>query len=409
MNRYITSDSIFPVSAPPIKNGIVFFEEDGTIIEIIDPTKQQLGQDFQTAIEHHSGIICPGFINTHCHLELSWMKRMIPENLGMAGFIKELIAARSKFNLEEALTAIEKAEEEMINNGIAAVGDISNNDLSFAQKSKERIRYHTFLEIFDLNPAKAEQVFNAAKELAALYPKVSIVPHAPYSVSGNLFKLIGEYAVQTHSLISYHNQESRAESELFINKSGTLFDYFSGLGINLDYIKKTGLNSLRSTLPWFSRNNKTLLVHNTFSDKEDIKYALDYFKDQGQRAGENLFFCFCPNANLYIENRLPHFQLFIEAGAQCTIGTDSLASNHSLSILDELKVITHNNPKIPLQTLLTWATLNGAKFLGFDKELGSIEKGKKPGLNLICGTNPKYGMNPDTVSISKECMVKKIA
>jgi len=261
-----------------------------------------------------------------------------------------------------------------------------------------------------LDPAKAEEVFNSAKNLQFLdKKKISIVPHAPYSVSGNLFKLIGQYASQTNSLISYHNQESQAESELFISKSGTLFDFFSSMGINPDYINKTGLNSLRSTLPRFSKKNKTLLVHNTFSDKEDIKYAMDYFTESSQNAGENPFFCFCPNANLYIENQLPEFNLFLNTSAQCTIGTDSLASNHSLSILDELKVISNSNPKIPLQTLLNWACLNGAKFLGFDKELGSIEKGKKPGLNLISDTNLNSNLDQEMLSLANDCLVKKIA
>lgn len=430
MNRYITADYIFPVATPPIKNGIVVINPEKIIIEVLDPILKPLGKDFHSKIEQYSGIICPGFINAHCHLELSWMKGILPEKQGMAGFIKGLIAARSTYNQERALNAIEKAEQEMINNGIVAVGDISNNEITFAQKSKVNIKYHTFLEVFDLNPSKAKRVFNAAQELLALYPmlgnqhkenlqhqggqqngnsdQISIVPHAPYSVSENLFKLIIKHGVQNNSLISYHNQESQAESELFISKSGPLYDYFTTLGINLDYIKKTGQNSLHSTLPSFSKTNKTLLVHNTFSNKEDILFALDYFNAPGQTAMSNLFFCFCPNTNLYIENQLPDFQLFIDAGAQCTIGTDSLASNHTLSILDELKTITRNNPQIPLQTLLTWATLNGAKFLGFDKELGSIEKGKRPGLNLINGAHLISGIELEMLNLTIESAVNKL-
>jgi cytosine/adenosine deaminase-related metal-dependent hydrolase len=103
---------------------------------------------------------------------------------------------------------------------------------------------------------------------------------------------------------------------------------------------------------------------------------------------------------LYIENKLPDYNLFIQEKARVTIGTDSLASNWSLSVLDELKTITKHFPEIPLQTLLTWATKNGADFLGFN-QLGTIEKGKKPGLNLL--------KNVDRLKIARETEVVKLA
>jgi cytosine/adenosine deaminase-related metal-dependent hydrolase len=152
------------------------------------------------------------------------------------------------------------------------------------------------------------------------------------------------------------------------------------MGINLNYLPIAGQNSMKSTLNKLPKTN-VMLVHNTYSEKEDIEWAMEQFNLPGPKA--NLFFCFCPNANLYIENKLPDFNLFAQAGARCCVGTDSLASNHRLSVLDELKVISKAAPQISFQTLLTWASLNGAEFLGFESKLGSIEKGKKPGLNLI--------------------------
>ncbi len=113
-------------------------------------------------------------------------------------------------------------------------------------------------------------------------------------------------------------------------------------------------------------------MHNTFTSKEDIEWARNYSDD--------IYWCFCPGANLYIEGELPNFQLFIDE--KCTIGTDSLASNRELSIIEELKLISKQNSDISLEILIKWATFNGAIFLNFD-ELGSIETGKTPGLNLI--------------------------
>jgi len=394
MLKGITADYIFPVTSNPIKNGIVVIDDTGKIIDVLPPQQHNLSFKLET----HKGIICPGFINTHCHLELSHLKGIIQEKQGMAAFIKHIISSRSSFSDQQIFSAIANAEQEMINNGIVAVGDISNNDSSFAQKLKGNLKYHTFFEVFGNDPSQADKIFEKVIQLqielesagskSFIYKShTSITPHAPYSVSSDLFKLIKAHAEQTNSLISYHNQESEAESELFINGSGAIAKLFKEMGMNTTFIPATGLNSLRSTLINFLNSNKTLLVHNTYTSKDDIAWTMNYFNG----STSNLFFCFCPNANLYIENVLPNYQAFIDAKATCTIGTDSLASNHSLSVLDELKVINKHSPEIPLQTLLTWATLNGARFLNFDNELGSIEKNKRPGLNSI--------MNMDLINL----------
>jgi cytosine/adenosine deaminase-related metal-dependent hydrolase len=115
-------------------------------------------------------------------------------------------------------------------------------------------------------------------------------------------------------------------------------------------------------------------VHNTFTSKEDLIYA--------NSVQQELYWCLCPNANLYIEGKLPEIGLFLQSEAVITLGTDSLASNHQLSILDEMKVLQEKE-SVPLEKLLRWATLNGARFLGVDHQFGSFENGKQPGINLI--------------------------
>ncbi|MCC6690604.1 MAG: amidohydrolase family protein [Bacteroidia bacterium] len=414
MLRYFSADYIFPISSPPIKNGFVAIDNNGVIAETGEVNTHTAPLLSQT----YKGIICPGFINTHCHLELSHMKGIIPEKIGMAGFIKNMIARRPNYSSEKITKAIVEAEKEMIENGIVAVGDISNDDSTFLQKSKGNLKYHTFFEVFDINPNKADEVIEKATRLrnqlnaTVSNSQSSIVPHASYTVSPRLFELIRTNAEINNSIISYHNQESLAESELFSSNNGNIAKLFAELKIELRHISKTNLNSLRSTLHYFSPVNKTLLVHNTFSTIEDILFAENYFKvgdfnlkqikSSTEKNGTKLFWCFCPNANMYIENKLPDYNLFINAGAQCTIGTDSLASNHSLSVLEELKTITMYVPHLPLQTLLTWATLNGARALGFSSELGSLEKGKRPGLNLITD----YDLR--TLSLRTKSKVKKL-
>jgi cytosine/adenosine deaminase-related metal-dependent hydrolase len=217
-------------------------------------------------------------------------------------------------------------------------------------------------------------------------------------MSKELLIHINEHAAKNKSTISIHNQESKGEDDLFLSKSGDLFNLFKELGFDLSSFHPTGLNALRSTFPFLTRAAKILLVHNTFTSAEDIYWAEELLRKMSGGKSQ-LYWCTCPNANLYIENKLPNYHHFLETDSKVTIGTDSLASNWSLSILDELKTINNYYASIPLQTLLTWATKNGADFLGIN-ELGTIEKGKKPGLNLL--------KNVNDLKISEKTQVQKI-
>ena len=101
------------------------------------------------------------------------------------------------------------------------------------------------------------------------------------------------------------------------------------------------------------------------------------------RPSSFIYWCLCPNSNLYIEDKLPPLNLLIEKDCRIVIGTDSLASNKSISILEEIKTLQFSFPGLSLEELIKWATLNGAKALGEESSYGTIEKGKKPGLLLL--------------------------
>jgi cytosine/adenosine deaminase-related metal-dependent hydrolase len=381
--RYLTADYIFPISQPPIKNGIVAVDDDGRIFGVHSP-KSDVGSFLDIGlrssdIQHFNGILCPGFVNTHCHLELSHMKDVIPEKTGLTGFIKHFIAARKTFSHEQINNGIAAAEKEMVENGIVAVGDICNVADTFKQKAKKNLKYYSFIEGFDFFPENTEvelnRVDNVIKELIRIdaLADYSAVPHAPYSVSEKYFQTFSK--ILSDKIISIHNQESADENLMFREKSGKIIEFFISLGMNFSNWKASGKNSLESYLTFLPKANNLLLVHNTFTNSDDIKFAEAY--------SNNIYWATCPNANLYIENKLPDYNIFIAAGAKMAIGTDSLASNYSLSILDELKTISSYFPELKLEMLLQWATLNGAKALNFQDELGSFEVGKNPGVLLI--------------------------
>ena len=369
MITYISASLIYPVSELPIKNGVIGVNADGSIHSILNQVQAQNIAN----VKHYDGVLVPGFVNTHCHLELSHLRGKIKEKIGLTAFIKSILAFRQQPD-EEVIAAMEKADDEMYANGIVAVGDISNMVISKNIKLHSKIYYHTFIEVFGFNrPSEPIITAGIALKKDFLPLKSSIVPHAPYSVSAALFKEIK--AVTTENDIqSIHNQETVAENELFETGTGKFADFFAELGIAQSDAHHSGKGSLQYHLPQLPKNVHTLLVHNSFSGKAD----LDFARTQHQK----LYWCLCPNANLYIENALPDVDLFKNEAVKITLGTDSLASNHQLSILAEMQTL-QNHKNISFEESLIWATLNGAEFLGIDKQYGSLSVGKKPGINLI--------------------------
>ena len=211
--------------------------------------------------------------------------------------------------------------------------------------------------------------------------KKSKVPHAPYSVSKKLFQHIiarnNEDDAYLPKTISIHNQETMAENELFLHKKGGFIDFYERIGFTTEAIPNIGQSAIHYALNFLNKADRNLFVHNTLSTKEDIARA------QQQLGADHTFWATCPNANLYIENSLPNYNNFIVNNSQVCIGTDSLTSNWQLNILEEMKTILKYQSYLSFETVLTWATLNGAKALGFEDVLGSIQVGKTPGLVLI--------------------------
>ena len=365
---------VHTVTGEVINNGVVTIDNQGVITGI----SSLKGKIPKNVVFFKGGHIVPGFINTHCHLELSHMKGLVDTGTGLISFISKVVTMRD-FPKGKIKAAITRAEKEMIRNGIVAVGDISNQVDTLAQKAKGNLRYYTFVELFDLLQGNVDEIMAQYQPVfeAIKLPKGhrrSYVPHAPYSVSDPLFSKIKTLNPQ-NATISIHNQELVAEDDFFLRKKGAFIDFYKGFGLSIKNFKKTGQKSIYKAMEYLNPKSRTLFVHNTLTQKEEIRAA--------QKWSKNVYWATCPNANLYIENSLPNYQAFIDEKAKMTIGTDSLTSNWKLSILEEMKTIAKYNSYISLETLLSWATINGARALGMQKELGSIEVGKAPGLNIL--------------------------
>ncbi|MEP7373594.1 MAG: amidohydrolase family protein [Chitinophagaceae bacterium] len=354
---------------------VLITTKDGVVEDIIPVS--EAGDDVQRL----NGILSPGFVNCHCHLELSHMKGYIAERTGLTKFVTQVIKDRH-FAETEILQKIEKAETEMLGGGIVAVGDICNNNLTIPQKTKRRILYHNFIEASGFLPQLAEQRFNRSldffNEYAKIYPTPassnSIVPHAPYSVSEELWEKVIHFP--GNQLMTIHNQETEGENELFLYKRGEFLDFYQAMGMDASFFHSSGKTSLQTYLSKFLPNQQLILVHNVHTSVEDLSYSRQIVNNR------RIYWCLCPNANLYIGGKLPEVDLFIQNELAIVLGTDSLASNHQLSIAAEMRAIRENFPSVKTEQLLGWATINGAKALQLDNILGSFEKGKKPGVVL---------------------------
>ena len=372
--RYITATQIFSGQTFLPTNTVIAISNEGLITDVISKEVIEANE-----IEHFEGIITAGFINAHCHLELSHLKNNINKHTGIVDFGLEVIKQRHQTPLEIQEERMQQADAAMYEAGIVAVGDISNTTQSIAVKKQSKICYHTFVELIGLNPARAHETFDKGREVLTHFIlkdlACSMAAHAPYSVSPQLISDITALCLQTNQPTSIHNQESQAENVFFKYKTGNYLNLYNTLNLPLDFFEPTGLSSLQSVLPFFEKEVTTQLVHNSFTDKEDIIKAKAYL--------QNPVWCLCPNANLYIEQVMPPLNLLMEQQCMLTIGTDSLASNSQLSIIEEINSILKYFPTIPLEALLQAATINGAQFLNLQNTLGSIEKNKTPGLNVL--------------------------
>jgi cytosine/adenosine deaminase-related metal-dependent hydrolase len=304
------------------------------------------------------------------------------EGKGLPRFLSEIISGRDQISEEEIIRAAFLADKEMTESGIIAVGDICNALHSIHAKRESKLLFHNFIEVFASRSSAAEKAYDDGIFLRNEFclqlntNRVSLAPHAPYSLSLELLKKINDCTYADEGLLTLHNQETSSEDSMFTDGSGELAGLMNTFIGNEKRRWPTGFSSLASTLVHLPRCNKILLVHNTYTQKKDVDWVKNY--------SDMVWWCLCPNANLFIENRLPDVTMLAqEVSDRITIGTDSYASNWSLSVLDEIKTLSERFPEIPLEELIRWASKNGAEFLGVSKTLGTIEKGKKPGLNHL--------------------------
>ena len=376
MSRRINARYIYTLEAEePILNGFVEFEEDGTILRTGVCEDGEVVEDVA---------VVPGFVNAHCHLELSHLHGKFRKGTGMAGFIDQINALRDWASDDVKTELVRKWMDKLWKDGVSAVADISNDASSFPVKQVSPIYTRTFLEVFGTEPQDCQGVMDSVMKLKQVAEEYGIdaapVPHSCYTMSPQLLTASAAAGLES-GYLSYHSQESQEEEDLLLTGTGAMAENRKRAGMSTPPV--TGESSLKYFIDRLAdakpapHGEHILLVHNVTLKQDDI--------DAAKKSMDNVFWAICPLSNIFIHNSLPPVRLMRENGLDICLGTDSLSSNDDLDMMAELVCLHENFPEVPMVELFRWACLNGARFLGKESVLGSIAPGKKPGLVIVRG------------------------
>ena len=376
MNR-IAAEYVFTLSGgDPIRNGFVEYDDNGTVTavgECPDPQKEN------TFVK---GALVPGFVNTHCHLELSYLWKSFRKGTGMAGFIDQINEMRDNKSLDEKLRDIRHWMDVMWERGVSAMADISNCSDTFAIKKESPMYTRTFLEVFGTEPEDCQSVMDGVMKLKAVADSFGLdaapTPHACYTMSPELVTAVSAEGLRS-GFLSFHSEETEEEEDMLKFGRGAMWDNRKAAGMSVPPV--TGKSSLLYFIDRLEKahpapfDEHILLVHEVCMDQEGI--------DAVKRVMRHPFVALCPQSNIFIHNSLPPVPLMRRNGLKITVGTDSLSSNDDLDMVRELYCLQSAFPEVGLGELLTWACLNGAEFLAKENEYGRIAVGMKPGLVAV--------------------------
>ena len=378
MKRY-AARYVYTLTSPfPLENAFVETDDDGVVL------RTGLCGEGEPVME---GILCPGFVNAHCHVELSYLKGKFRKGTGMAGFIDQINALRDTTSREGRIAALREAMDRMYAEGVVAMADISNCADSFAVKAEHPMYTRTFLEVFGAEPSECGAVMEGVKALQeqarAFGLDAAPTPHSCYTMSPQLVTASSVEGLRS-GFLSFHSEESEEEEEMMRYGRGPMWDNRIANGIPTPPV--TGTSSLQYFLNRLAAGvelpvaGHVLLVHECALTPEGARAA--------RAALQEPFLAVCPLSNLFIHNTLPPIGLMKESGIPICVGTDSLSSNDQLSMVKELLCLQEAFG-LSMGELLTWACLNGARFLGKEDVLGTLEPGKKPGIVHIDTVNAK--------------------
>jgi cytosine/adenosine deaminase-related metal-dependent hydrolase len=394
-----TADWVLPVTAPPLRDGAVLVDGAG-IIRAVGPTATlEVGEDIER-VDLGAAILLPGLINVHTHPELVGMRGLL-EDLPFHQWIPRLRAARDRAQLTAAdfAAAATWACIEAVAAGVSGMGATEDSGAALDAMLEIGVRGTVYREVFGPAPAHAAPALDrlrtrvdAMRQRETDMVRVGVSPHAPYTVSDDLFRMTADYARAEGLPLAVHTAEAEAEHQLVTSGTGP---FAAGL-------RTRGIATpprARSTIALLDRTGvlatRPLLIHCVLIDAEDVQRIAD----SGAAVAH------CPTANARLGQGIAPVIELLEAGAHVALGTDSVASNNRVDMLEEARTAQllqrarlASGAALPPERLLRLATIDGARALGCDDRVGSLDIGKAADLCAVRVTAPHTRPNIDPVA-----------
>ncbi len=370
MYMLIRAGLVYPVVSPPIHNGCVAIKNG--VVDAVGAEAEFDGIRFDKVLDLSGHIVMPGFVNAHSHLQLSAARGRIVCDSNFCGWIRQVIEFNSSVMDEERERGMRQGIAEMLSTGTTSVGDIVSDAKYAAPLAASKLRGVVFVEAIAPLEKDAEQaadnVWRQVMALREMGIMAGVSPHAPHTVSRPLFRLLEGIAEKYSLPVTTHVAESAAEDEYLRNGGGDMGALFAERGAAPDRFAGYGVSAVQ-LLEGYGVLGRMLAVHLNSVNVEDM----------GRLSAANSVPVFCPGSSRWFGRELVMPLEAMFARRMCpALGTDSLASNTSLSMLDELRAAALYFPRLDRACLLEAATINGAIALGL--ECGGIANGKQADL-----------------------------
>ncbi|HJP86207.1 MAG TPA: amidohydrolase family protein [Gemmatimonadaceae bacterium] len=363
---------VLPITQPPIENGTVA-EQDGRITYVGRRADAPAGDDHELG----EAILLPGLVNTHTHLELTAMRGFL-EDLDFADWIDKLRQSRNDiFDPIKFLDSAKLGIIEGLEAGVTTYADTCSSGVVLDAMKQLGVRGIMYQETFGPNPVDCDTVIRALNELLdALQPQqtelatLGVSPHAPYTVSDALYAAAAKLAMKRKLPLAMHIAESAEEEAIVVRGEGPFGDRWRKRGFE---VKKRARSPVALLEKQDVLQPGALLIHCVRVNDEDITTI----------ARRGCSVAHCPASNAKFGHGVAPLLPMIAAGIPVGIGSDSVASNNRMDILDEARLAvlihrgaTRKHDAFGAHQALALATLGGARALGLDDKIGSLEVGK---------------------------------
>lgn len=389
------AEKVLPISSPPLDGYALIIEED-CIVDIKTISEAERRNPYANRIILEGAVIMPGLINLHTHLELSSLKGRFQEGIDFFVWLSELVRIKKSMKRKENENGVYMGIRELLSTGTTSVSEITSENISPFILSGYGIRGKVYYEVIGPSEFLAGYIWLRKKREIKRFKNsdlinVGISPHSCYSLSKGLLKRVSEYSSKNCISLSSHISETEEEREFIKTGKGKIKEFMESLGFNtplpflspsaVSYFKEIGL--LRKDF---------LAVHAVWVDESDIEIMKE----------SSISIAHCPRSNTYLNVGKAPVMRFLKEGINVGLGTDSLASNHSLNMWEEMRMAysLHGEEGLTPYEIFKMATINGSKALGLEEKVGTIEVGKKA--DIIAVKIPR-NLNDDIyASILKE-------